>query len=115
MCASQKLLKKTPHGTLTFCNQSKLFQFVFNNLCFELYEWELENFITFLNRLDVNYWEEELKCSLHQRKIPVSVGCSHFMILLNKQELNELRQLLSNDFTIDLLSSKEINYALTYN
>ena len=44
MCPSIKILNQSKNGILTFCNQSKLFQLVYNNLCFEFYEWELEAF-----------------------------------------------------------------------
>ncbi|MEM9000194.1 MAG: DUF6686 family protein [Bacteroidota bacterium] len=95
MCLSLKVLNQTKNGCFTFCNHSKLFQLVFNNLCFEFYEWELEAFKSYLSGLDVEYWENEMKCTPHQRKIPISVGNKHFIILVNKRELHEIQDLVS--------------------
>lgn len=115
MCPSQKILNQTKNGTLTFCHHSKLFQFVFNNLCFELYEWELKKFNSFLKDLDANYWEKQLSCSIHNRKISISVGTNHFIILVNRRELQELKQLLSNKRNFPWLNARDINYTIIEN
>ena len=115
MCLSHSVLNRTKNGTLSFCHHSKLFQFVFNNLCFELYEWELEKFVAFLDELDVGYWEEQLSNSLHQRKIPIPINTNHFIILINKQELEELKQLLTHKKSFQWLSVADIGYNFTEN
>ena len=115
MCPSQKVLNQTKNGMFTYCEHSKLFQFVFNNLCFELYGWELEKFVEYLETLDVAYWEKQLESSLHSRKIPITVGKNHFIILINRRELEELKRLLIGKQSLKLLSSREIAHTLIYN
>ena len=115
MCPSSEIINQTKNGLFTYCNQTKLFQFVYNNLCFELYEWELQKFIEYISGLDVDYWEKQLAHSFHNRKIPVTVGHNHFIILLNKQELVELKRLLLDKQENKLLSFKEIANNLTFN
>lgn len=105
MCPSKKIIKRSKNGILTFCSNSKLFQLVYNNLCFELYEWELGLFKDHLDTLDITYWERQLQCAVHQKKIPISVGTKHFIILLSKDELFELRRLLEKEISHDLLLS----------
>ena len=116
MCPTKKIVKRSKNGILTFCSSSKLFQLVYNNLCFELYEWELRAFKEHLDTLDVSYWERQLQCAVHQKKIPISVGTKHFIILLAKEELLELRQLLRKKKEPELLlSTNDIHYTYTVN
>ena len=116
MCPSKKIVKRSKNGILTFCSSSKLFQLVYNNLCFELYEWELRVFKAHLDDLDVSYWEQQLQCVVHQKKIPISVGTKHFIILLAKEELLELRQLLKKKKEQELLlSASDIHYEYSAN
>lgn len=111
MCAKTTILKQTKNGVLSFCNRSKLFQLVFNNLCFEFYEWELDAFKAHIAELNTDYWEHTLSHSLHQRKIPISVNNKFFVILVNKREVNELRQLMTlHGRSVELLDIKDINY-----
>ncbi|SNZ00259.1 DUF6686 family protein [Flagellimonas pacifica] len=116
MCKSLKILSQTKNGMLTFCNSSKLFQLVFNNLCFELYEWELEAFKSYIAQLDVSYWEKEFKNWIHERKIPISVGEKHFIILVSKSEIHEIKRLLTLQLNqVELLSYSDINYRFIEN
>jgi len=116
MCTSLQILNQTKNGTLTFCNRSKLFQLVFNNLCFELYEWELESFKSYIAQLDVSYWEKEFKNWIHERKIPISVGEKHFIIIVSQPEILEIKQLLTPESgKVKLLNHRDINYKFIEN
>lgn len=110
MCPNHKLITQSKNGTLSFCDQNKLFRLVFNNLCFELYEWELNKFKAYLNEIDVPYWEERLFCSLNSRKIPITIGCKHVMVLVTRHELFELQQLLEDNPEVKWLDLKDIDY-----
>ncbi|MEO9513887.1 MAG: DUF6686 family protein [Flavobacteriaceae bacterium] len=111
MCSHTTILKQTKNGMLSFCNQNKLFQLVFNNLCFEFYEWELDAFKAHIAELDADYWEETLSHSIHQRKIPISVNNKFFVILVNKREVDELRKLMNvSSRRVQLIHVKDINY-----
>ena len=116
MCEFQKILSQTKNGTLTFCNQSKLFQLVYNNLCFELYEWELDAFKSYVSQLDVSYWEKEFKNWIHERRIPISIGQKHFIILVSKREISEIKRLLCiNLKQVEFLEYDDINYRFIEN
>ncbi|WP_420319933.1 DUF6686 family protein [Flagellimonas sp.] len=116
MCKAQRILSQTKNGTLTFCNKSKLFQLVYNNLCFELYEWELDAFKSHISQVDVSYWENEFRNWIHERKIPISVGQKHFIIIVSKREILEIKQLLSpNSHSVEFLKYDDINYKLIEN
>ncbi|WP_343485737.1 DUF6686 family protein [Allomuricauda sp. d1] len=116
MCPSRKILNQSKNGTLTFCSHSKLFQVVYNNLCFEYYEWELDAFKKYIDTLDIKYWEEQLKCTFNHRKIPISLGLNHFIILVDRHEIHELKELLNIDnAAIHFIGYDEINYHLIEN
>jgi hypothetical protein len=110
------LIQSSKNGTLTYCNHSKLFQLVFNNLCFEFYEWELETFKKHITQLNINYWEKQLVCYQNQRRIPISIGHKCFIILLNKEEVVEIKQLLqTGSKSINFLKFKDIAYPIFSN
>ncbi|MCK0160289.1 DUF6686 family protein [Allomuricauda sp. F6463D] len=94
MCRFLNVMSQSKNGVLTFCESTKLFQLVYNNLCFELYEWELEALKEYIEQLDIPYWEKHLENWSQQRKIPISVGKKHFIILVNREEVIELLGLL---------------------
>ncbi|SDQ57378.1 DUF6686 family protein [Flagellimonas zhangzhouensis] len=116
MCKSLNIISRSKNGTVTFCNHSKLFQLIFNNLCFELYEWELEALKSYIEELDLAYWENQLKHWSQQRKIPISVGKKHFIILVNREEISELLSLLQlHQPKIEFLKYKDIDYQFIEN
>ncbi|MBO0322002.1 hypothetical protein J0X14_06820 [Muricauda sp. CAU 1633] len=116
MCNSLYILSQSKNGLLTFCDKTKLFQLIFNNLCFELYEWELEAFKEYVDEIDIPYWENQLKHWTQQRKIPISVGKKHFIILVNKEEVHEILHLLSfKKPHIKFLEYQDIDYRFIEN
>ncbi len=116
MCSYLNVMGRSKNGVLTFCNRTKLFQLLYNNLCFELYEWELEALKEYIEQLDIPYWENHLKHWSQQRKIPISVGRKHFIILVNKEEVDELLSLLRFEKQqVQLLSHDEIDYQFIEN
>ena len=116
MCRFLNVMNRSKNGVLTFCDHTKLFQLLYNNLCFELYEWELDALREYIEQLDIPYWEKHLKNWGHQRKIPISVGKKHFIILVNKEEVSELLSLLCFEKQgVELLSHDEIDYQFIEN
>ena len=116
MCPSRKVIGQSKNGVITYCSHNNLFQLVFNNLCFELYEWEFDVFKKHVLSLDAAYWEEQMHCAVNHRKIPLSVGTKHFVILLSKRELLELKTLLKTpQKKVALLGVKDIDYTFIVN
>ena len=116
MCPFSKVIYQSKNGVITYCQHNHLFQVMYKNLCFELYEWELEALKTHLSSLDVAFWENQLKTSITHRKIPISVGAKHFIILLSKNELAELMTLLYGDTKkVNLLNHIDIEYTFIEN
>ena len=116
MCESLKILNKTKNGILTYCRISNIIQLVFNNLCFEFYEEEYSAFVGYINDFDANLIEKTYNYSIHNKKIPVSIGHVCFTILLNKEELDELKFLLSGKKKrLKKIYSKDIGYKFSRN
>lgn len=116
MCPSRKILNRSKNGVVTFCDRSKLFQLIYNNLCFELYEWELDALKKHISDLDVRYWEKQLKCFPSEKKIPITSGTKHLILLFGRNEILELRQLLNlGKNNIVFISHSEINYQFIEN
>ncbi|WP_422860493.1 DUF6686 family protein [Flagellimonas sp. S174] len=116
MCTALKFLNQTKNGHFTFCDNSKLFQITFNNLCFEFYEWELENFKSYIAALMKTKWDSPHKDTFRSKKVPISVGNKYFVILVSEEELFELDALLNLETKkIPILHAKDINYRFIEN
>ncbi|MEM9362815.1 MAG: DUF6686 family protein [Bacteroidota bacterium] len=116
MCTALRFLNQTKNGCFTFCDKSKLFQITFNNLCFEFYEWELENFKSHILSLTETEWDSSHPNTINSRKIPISVGNKYFIILVSEEELFELNSLLNLETKeIPVLQVKDINYRFIEN
>lgn len=110
-----KIIKKTTNGLLLFCQKANGFQLSFNNLFLNLSRYELNSFIDYLEKMDVDYWEQEYKNSIYSKKMPIPTVQSNLIILIDRHELLELKILLTNVHENTLLTSKLINYALYLN
>jgi hypothetical protein len=89
----------------------------FRNLCFDFYEEEYLSFVQYVCGLDGEAIETKYKQSIHKRKIPLSVGHVCLTILLNKEELSELKFLFTASPEPFLLKtpSRQIDYKIIYN
>ncbi len=110
-----KTLNKTTNGVLFFCPKNRTFNLSFNNLTFNFNNKELFEFIAFIEKIDCDYWEKEYKNSVYPKRIPVPTQQSNFIILLNRQEVEELRFLLNFEKTGEFLKLHQIQYTLILN
>lgn len=116
MCPSFEIINSTANGMLTYCSHTRLIQLVFKNLCFEFYEQEYHSFVNYVYELKEDYLEKEYQNSIHPRKIPLDIGHLCFMVLLNKEELWELRSLFNGgEKPVVLLKASEIDYRMIEN
>lgn len=114
MC-NLKIVNRTSNGLLLFCPKNDMYQLSFNNLSFNLNSTEMDSFSNYLTRIDSDYWENEYRNSIYEKKIPIPTLQSNFIIMLNRKELDEMRNLLAIKKEYKTLKSKEIDYKLFYN
>ena len=110
-----RIIQKTTNGLLLFCPKGNCFQLSFNNFFFNLSSYELNGFINFIENIDYNYWEQEYRNSVYQKKIPIPTLQSNLMIMLDKNELLELKILLKIFKENHILNANEINYTMSIN
>ena len=110
-----KIIKKTTNGLLLFCPKVNGFQLSFNNIFLNLSRFELNGFIDFIEKIDVDYWELEYKNSVYTKKIPIPTAQSNLIILIDRHELAELKILLNLYNETTVLKVSAINYELCMN
>ena len=115
MCQKIKYLNQTQNGMLIQCSHSENYQLIFKNLNFNLTAAELESFNVFLNKINADYWEVEYENSIFDKKIPIPTLQTNFIILIDRQELNELIQLVNFEEKKIYLSFSDIKYSLSLN
>lgn len=81
VCNKLQILNKSVHGILVYCQRSKLYHLLFNNLNFNFTEREFESFYNYLEDTDISFWEEEYKHSIYDKRIPVPTLQSNLIIL----------------------------------
>ena len=115
MCKKIKYLNQTQNGLLIQCGHSACYQLVFTNLNFNLTQTEFDSLKSYLSQIDSDYWEKEYENSIYERKIPIPTLQTNFIILINRDELEELLVLLDYKNEKQLLKSIEIDYKMIYN
>lgn len=114
MC-TLKQVNRTTNGILLYCYSRDTYQLLFNNLTFELSSGEMNGFVSYLNQIDIDYWEREYQNSVYNKKIPIPTLQSNFMILLCRKELEELRFLLAGINSQKILKPVDIDYQFVMN
>lgn len=111
MCKHLKILSRSKNGLLIFCQHNHMYQLLFNNLNFNFTQDEFESFQRYMYTLEADYWEQEFKHSIYDKRIPIPTIQSNLLILLNKAEVMELKQLIQMQLNNqELLTASEINY-----
>ncbi|MCX2680502.1 hypothetical protein OOZ15_11165 [Galbibacter sp. EGI 63066] len=113
MCKKLQILNRSKNGLLIYCKHNQMYQLLYNNLNFNFTEDEFESFHKYLFNVEVEYWEEEFKHSIYDKRIPIPTIQSNLLLLLNKQEVTELKSLIKlNPFMYKKLEFSDINYKL---
>lgn len=115
MCKFFKYLTKTANGSLVFCSKSNTYQLCFKNLNFDLTKIELESLVKYLKNIDCNYWEQEYKNSIYEKKIPIPTLQTNFMILLDRMEVYEILNLLDINEKKGFVKFDDIKYPINLN
>jgi hypothetical protein len=115
MCYNYSLLNKTKNGVLLWLKGCKNYQLTYKNLNFNLTEEELLAFENYLKKVDIEYWEEEYKNSIYDKKIPIPTLQKNFIILLDRFEVFELIQLLQLSSNIHFINYTSIKNKIIWN
>ncbi|WP_321290609.1 DUF6686 family protein [uncultured Sunxiuqinia sp.] len=91
-----QLIGKTANGKIFKCDKCSAIHVEFKNMGFNLSEKQFPYFAESILDLDGNEWETRNKGSYFSRKILIPTGHNTINILLNNQELNELKELLTD-------------------
>ncbi|MEM9824377.1 MAG: DUF6686 family protein, partial [Bacteroidota bacterium] len=92
----KKTIGKTEHGHVFICSTCQMIHFEFKNLNYNFRDEEdYLHFADYFLRLDGKFWESTNEDIFFKRKIIVPGGFSDFNILLNLEELMELKALFS--------------------
>ena len=117
MCFKAKVINHTQNGIFLQCEACKSYQVSFGNIFLELTQEELNHFKKFLEDLDPDHWEQVYcNCSI-KRKVPIPTLQSNLQIMFNRNELEELKNLLGmtkND-TSELITVEKVDYTLILN
>ena len=101
-----KIICKSKNGQVFKCSTCKLIHFEYKNLNFNFTNEEYIHFSNYFLNLDGAQWELKNANCFFKRKIFVPAGRNNFNIILNNNELLELKALFSNT---------EINFNLPLN
>ncbi len=117
MCHNTTVINHTKNGLLLQCKVCKSYQVSFGNIFFELTQKEFTHFQGFLEQLNPDHWER-VYCSCNiKRKIPIPTLQSNLQIMLNRAELEELKNLLNNRLTdsSELITAENVDYTVVLN
>jgi len=89
-----KVLNKSTHGQVFLCDKCEAIHVEFKNFAFNFSEKQYQHFLSYIENLDADYWETQNAQSFYQRKIIIPLGEHNMSLLLNKAELNELKDLM---------------------
>jgi hypothetical protein len=109
-------LKRTKDGLLIYCYCNKSFQLLFKNINLNFTQNEFDSFAQYIYTIDENYWEQEYCNSVYNKKIPIPSEQANLLILLDRVDLYELRELLNYQVRFSrMISFREIDYTIMLN
>lgn len=117
MCSQIITLSKNCDGQLSYCKICNIYQLVFNNIYIEFFEKEIESFKIFLESIEVKYWETKYDSMVIKRKIPINTLQKNLSLMFNRQELESLKRLISQNTKkpFNILSIVDIDYTCHLN
>ncbi len=109
--------KTTQHGKLMLCENCRAFHLEFNNLLFTIKANHFKQFKNYFLNLDGDYWEKKNYKSVYRRKIMVPVNHDKLTFMLNFNELEELKELLSDKTqkVFEITTNNNFNNKLSLN
>lgn len=89
-----KIYTQTESGQVFKCDKCRKIHVEFRNLNFNFVPKEFAEFARFILSLDGQKWEQVNSRCEYRRKIIIPIGTTGFNVVLNNQELLELKALL---------------------
>ncbi len=92
-----EIINKNENGVVFRCKKCQKVHLEFNNFNLNFSAKEYEQFSHYIQEIDGEYWELVNKHSPLRRKICIPIRDDSTCIVLNKDELKQLQQLLSTN------------------
>lgn len=115
MCQSIKTISKGKNGELSLCVNCKIYHLEFNNLYFEFDYRQYIQFKEYLKTIDAQFWEYKYAKSTFKRKIPIPSVQPNLVLMFNRQEIEELKDLFFRRKGKSLLNVDDIDYQFVLN
>lgn len=117
MCHQVKTIAKNCDGELSYCAHCKIYHLTFNNIYIEFTDKELVSFQKFIIDIEVEYWETKYDRMVMKRKIPIQTKQQNLSMMFNRQELQSLQELVTQQTKkpFNNLSVLEIDYTFFLN
>ncbi|MGB1312111.1 MAG: DUF6686 family protein [Bizionia paragorgiae] len=115
MCHSLKILSKGKSGSLSVCQDCDIYYLEFNNLYFEFNNEQFKQFRCFLLKVDSTYWETKYANADINRKIPIPSEQENLVLMFNRFEIEELKDLILNKKSSRFLTVDDIDYRFFLN
>ena len=90
-----KIINQSENGQIFKCGSCQKIHVEYKNLNFNFEEKGFEHFVAYFLNLDGEYWEKRNAKNDFRRKIIVPIDHENVHVLLNNEELQELKTLLS--------------------
>jgi len=105
-------LSRTENGNVFKCSGCSKIHIEYKNLNFNFNEKEYFDFAKYFKELDGSYWEKMNSHFPYRKKIIVPVGHSSLNVLLNNEEVQELKKLFSKALNSSNEMISTFNYQL---
>ncbi|MBI9067382.1 MAG: hypothetical protein JEZ09_08830 [Salinivirgaceae bacterium] len=113
------IINETKNGKVFICKSCKKIHVEFNNLNFNFTKEEFYHFSRYISQVNGEYWEKVNTDSTYRRKILIPLDHKNLNLLLNKEELEEMKILLKSaplkQKQMKLLAYSMINFQTFYN
>lgn len=115
-----KVISKTENGHIFICAKCDMFHIEYKNLNFNFKNRkDYQSFANYFIKLKGEHWEGLNKEAHFKRKIIVPIGHKNFNVLLNNEELLELKQLFveggASQSKGKTLNKLDVNYPYSLN
>ncbi|WP_075603991.1 DUF6686 family protein [Saccharicrinis aurantiacus] len=97
--------KETLNGKVFKCSKCNLIHVEYKNININLSKSQFQQYADYLDTLDGAMWETQNTKAAFSRKIIIPTSDSHIRILLNKEELNELKYLFGCNECLKILKT----------